>query len=95
MSSTKNERPYETQKVIDRMGQKLTRQMAGSLTACVHCGIKLQRDRYILGRLLYPQKTSSLFPRILEYALIFYLLYDLHQSLPLSFNPFALNPHRR
>ena len=32
-------RSKKAQQVIDRMGKKLNRQMAGSLAACVHCGM--------------------------------------------------------
>ncbi len=49
MSSTKNERSYKAQKVIDRMGQKLTRQMVGSLTVCVHCGMCTDSCHYVLA----------------------------------------------
>jgi Fe-S oxidoreductase/CheY-like chemotaxis protein len=34
----KKKRSHKAEKVIERMGQKLNRQIAGSLLACVHCG---------------------------------------------------------
>jgi Fe-S oxidoreductase/CheY-like chemotaxis protein len=34
----KQKRSHKAEKVIERMGQKLNRQIAGSLLACVHCG---------------------------------------------------------
>jgi Fe-S oxidoreductase len=43
----KNGRSYKAQKVIERMGQKLTRQMVGSLTACVHCGMCTDSCHYV------------------------------------------------
>lgn len=49
MSSAKNERSYKAQKVIDRMGQKLNRQMVGSLAACVHCGMCTDSCHYVLA----------------------------------------------
>jgi Fe-S oxidoreductase len=49
MNNGKNERSYKAQKVIDRMGQKLTRQMVGSLTACVHCGMCTDSCHYVLA----------------------------------------------
>lgn len=49
MNTEKNKRSYKAQKVIDRMGQKLTRQMVGSLTACVHCGMCTDSCHYVLA----------------------------------------------
>jgi Fe-S oxidoreductase len=43
------ERSYKAQKVIDRMGKKLMRQMVGSLTACVHCGMCTESCHYVLA----------------------------------------------
>ena len=34
-------RSQKAQKLIERMAKKLNRQMVGSLTACVHCGLCL------------------------------------------------------
>ncbi|MDH4028791.1 MAG: (Fe-S)-binding protein [Nitrospirota bacterium] len=42
-------RSYKAQKVIDRMGQKLIRQMVGSLAACVHCGMCTESCHYVLA----------------------------------------------
>jgi Fe-S oxidoreductase len=43
------ERSDKAQKVIDRMGEKLNRQMAGSLLACVHCGMCTDSCHYVLA----------------------------------------------
>ncbi len=43
------ERSPKAQKVIDRMGEKLNRQMAGSLLACVHCGMCTDSCHYVLA----------------------------------------------
>ena len=48
MKETK-ERSDKAQKVIERMGQKLNRQMAGSLLACVHCGMCTDSCHYVLA----------------------------------------------
>ena len=37
--SEQSTRSHKAEKVLERMGQKLNRQMAGSLLACVHCGM--------------------------------------------------------
>jgi len=37
--SGKQSRSDKAKKVLERMGQKLNRQMVGSLVACVHCGM--------------------------------------------------------
>jgi Fe-S oxidoreductase len=42
-------RSYKAQKLIDRMGQKLNRQMVGSLAACVHCGMCTDSCHYVLA----------------------------------------------
>ena len=43
------ERSYKSQKVIERMGKKLNRQIAGSLAACVHCGNCTESCHYVLA----------------------------------------------
>ena len=43
------QRSYNAQKVIDRLGKKLNRQIAGSLAACVHCGMCTQSCHYVLS----------------------------------------------
>ena len=43
------ERSHKAQKVLERMGQKLNRQMAGSLAACVHCGNCTNCCHYVLA----------------------------------------------
>ncbi len=48
MKNTQEKSP-KAQKVIDRMGQKLNRQMAGSLLACVHCGMCTDSCHYVLA----------------------------------------------
>ena len=48
MSST-NTRSHKAQKVIDRMGKKLNRQIVGSLVACVHCGMCTNACHYVLA----------------------------------------------
>jgi Fe-S oxidoreductase/CheY-like chemotaxis protein len=48
MTDTKK-KSDKAQKVIDRMGQKLNRQMAGSLLACVHCGMCTESCHYVLA----------------------------------------------
>jgi len=47
--SKKNERSQKAEKVIERMGQKLNRQVVGSLTACVHCGMCTESCHYVLA----------------------------------------------
>ncbi len=42
-------RSYKAQKVIDRMGKKLSRQIVGSLVACVHCGNCTDSCHYVLA----------------------------------------------
>lgn len=46
---SKPARSHKAQTVIDRMGQKLNRQMATSLAACVHCGMCTQSCHYVLA----------------------------------------------
>jgi Fe-S oxidoreductase/CheY-like chemotaxis protein len=48
MTKTTEKSP-KAQKVIERMGQKLNRQMAGSLLACVHCGMCTDSCHYVLA----------------------------------------------
>jgi len=45
----KKERSEKAQLVIDRMGEKLNRQMAASLAACVHCGMCVDSCHYVLA----------------------------------------------
>ncbi len=40
---------HNAQKVIERLGKKLNRQIAGSLAACVHCGMCTQSCHYVLS----------------------------------------------
>ncbi len=42
-------RSHKAQKVIERMGKKLNRQMATSLAACVHCGMCTNSCHYVLA----------------------------------------------
>ena len=42
-------RSHKAQKVLERMGQKLNRQMVGSLVACVHCGMCTDSCHYVLA----------------------------------------------
>ncbi|MFH1998498.1 MAG: response regulator [Planctomycetota bacterium] len=42
-------RSHKAQKVIERMGQKLNRQIVGSLVACVHCGMCTESCHYVLA----------------------------------------------
>ncbi len=42
-------RSQKATKVIEKMGRKLTRQMVGSLAACVHCGMCTQSCHYVLA----------------------------------------------
>ena len=43
------ERSEKAQKVVDRMAEKLNRQIAGSLAACVHCGMCTESCHYVLA----------------------------------------------
>lgn len=49
------ERSHKAQKVLERMGKKLNRQMAGSLAACVHCGNCTEACHYVLANPGDPQ----------------------------------------
>jgi Fe-S oxidoreductase/CheY-like chemotaxis protein len=42
-------RSYKAEKVLERMGQKLNRQITGSLVACVHCGMCTDSCHYVLA----------------------------------------------
>ena len=42
-------RSHKVNKVIERMGKKLTRQLVGSLVACVHCGMCTDSCHYVLA----------------------------------------------
>jgi len=42
-------RSHKVNKVIERMGRKLNRQMVGSLVACVHCGMCTESCHYVLA----------------------------------------------
>jgi Fe-S oxidoreductase len=44
-----NKRSYKAEKVIERMGQKLNRQMVTSLAGCVHCGMCIETCHYVLA----------------------------------------------
>ena len=44
-----NNRSHKAEKVIERMGQKLNRQMVTSLAGCVHCGMCIDTCHYVLA----------------------------------------------
>ena len=46
---TEKSRSQKVNKLIERMGKKLNRQMVGSLTACVHCGMCTDSCHYVLA----------------------------------------------
>jgi len=46
MSDSKK-RSHKAEKVIERLGKKLNRQIAGSLIACVHCGMCTESCHYV------------------------------------------------
>lgn len=48
MSETK-ERSHKAEKVLERLGKKLNRQIAGSMVACVHCGMCTDSCHYVLA----------------------------------------------
>ncbi|MFC1628463.1 response regulator [Gemmatimonadota bacterium] len=48
MSETK-QRSHKAEKVIERLGQKLNRQVVGSMAACVHCGMCTESCHYVLA----------------------------------------------
>jgi Fe-S oxidoreductase/CheY-like chemotaxis protein len=47
--SAKQTRSYKAEKVLERLGQKLNRQITGSLVACVHCGMCTDSCHYVLA----------------------------------------------
>lgn len=47
--SEKRPRSHKAEKVLERLGQKLNRQIVGSLTACVHCGMCTDACHYVLA----------------------------------------------
>jgi len=47
--SEKKTRSHKAQKVLERFGKKLNRQVAGSLVACVHCGNCTESCHYVLA----------------------------------------------
>jgi Fe-S oxidoreductase/CheY-like chemotaxis protein len=49
MVTTAQVRSHKAQKALERMGQKLNRQVAGSLLACVHCGMCADACHYVLA----------------------------------------------
>ncbi|MBI5055057.1 MAG: (Fe-S)-binding protein [Nitrospirae bacterium] len=49
MNDENKKRSFKAQKVIDRMGKKLNRQIVGSLAACVHCGMCTDSCHYVLA----------------------------------------------
>ncbi|MBD3232512.1 MAG: response regulator [candidate division Zixibacteria bacterium] len=49
MTTKTNNRSHKAQKVIERFGQKLNRQIVGSLAACVHCGMCTECCHYVLA----------------------------------------------
>ncbi len=44
-----NMRSHKAEKVIERMGEKLNRQMVTSLAGCVHCGMCIETCHYVLA----------------------------------------------
>jgi Fe-S oxidoreductase len=42
-------RSHKAQKVLERLGKKLNRQVAGSLLACVHCGMCTDSCHYVMA----------------------------------------------
>ena len=46
---TTTAKSLKVQKVLERMGNKLNRQVAGSLWACVHCGMCTEACHYVLA----------------------------------------------
>jgi len=49
MSKKTSDRSQKAEKVIERMGKKLNRQIAGSMLACVHCGMCTDSCHYVLA----------------------------------------------
>jgi Fe-S oxidoreductase len=46
---TTSTRSHKARKVLERLGKKLNRQIAGSLLACVHCGMCTDSCHYVLA----------------------------------------------
>jgi len=44
-----SDRSYKAEKVIQRLGQKLNRNIVGSMVACVHCGACIDSCHYVLA----------------------------------------------
>jgi len=44
-----NARSHKADKVVERMGKKLNRQLVGSLVGCVHCGMCTESCHYVLA----------------------------------------------
>lgn len=44
-----NARSHKADKVVERMGRKLSRQLVGSLVSCVHCGMCTESCHYVLA----------------------------------------------
>jgi Fe-S oxidoreductase len=49
LMSDKKPRSFKAQQVLKRLREKLNRQMAGSLVACVHCGMCTDSCHYVLA----------------------------------------------
>ena len=49
MSGKENKRSHKAQKVLERLDKKLNRQIAGSMLACVHCGMCTDSCHYVLA----------------------------------------------
>ncbi|MFC1706159.1 response regulator [Planctomycetota bacterium] len=47
--SAEKTRSHKAQKVIEALGKKLSRQVVGSLVACVHCGMCTESCHYVLA----------------------------------------------
>jgi len=47
--SSKKRRSHKAQEVLERLRKKLSRQIAGSLVACVHCGMCTNSCHYVLA----------------------------------------------
>jgi Fe-S oxidoreductase/ActR/RegA family two-component response regulator len=49
LMKSNNSRSHKAQTVLDRLGQKLNRQITGSMVACVHCGLCTESCHYVLA----------------------------------------------
>ena len=49
MRNNNHNRSHKAQMVIERLGQKLNRQIVGSLAGCVHCGLCTESCHYVLA----------------------------------------------